>query len=35
LNVDVGSVGPDFKLSAAPLLSRVVEEAGKFAFIPC
>ncbi|EUC45144.1 hypothetical protein COCMIDRAFT_96373 [Bipolaris oryzae ATCC 44560] len=26
LNVDVGTNGPDFKLSAAPLLSRVVEE---------
>ncbi|CAO2649807.1 Nn.00g010990.m01.CDS01 [Neocucurbitaria sp. VM-36] len=27
LNVDVGTNGPNFKLSAAPLLSRVVEEA--------
>jgi N-acetylated-alpha-linked acidic dipeptidase len=26
LNVDVGTSGPDFKLAAAPLLSRVVEE---------
>lgn len=33
LNVDVGSVGADFKLSAAPLLSRVVKETGKHAIL--
>ncbi|KAF2124405.1 Zn-dependent exopeptidase [Dothidotthia symphoricarpi CBS 119687] len=27
LNVDVGSVGPHFKLNSAPLLNKVVEEA--------
>ncbi|KAF1833853.1 Zn-dependent exopeptidase [Decorospora gaudefroyi] len=27
LNVDVGTSGPEFKLSAAPLLNRVVQEA--------
>lgn len=30
LNVDVGTKGPDFKLSAAPLLEQVVIETGKF-----
>ncbi|EFQ96615.1 hypothetical protein PTNB73_05098 [Pyrenophora teres f. teres] len=29
LNVDVGSVGVDFKLSAAPLLNRVIEDTVK------
>ena len=29
LNVDVGTKGPDFKLSAAPLLEQVVIEAGQ------
>lgn len=29
LNVDVGAVGPDFHLSAAPLLKQVVEETLK------
>jgi N-acetylated-alpha-linked acidic dipeptidase len=33
LNVDVGTNGPDFKLSAAPLLNQVVQEARKL-FIP-
>lgn len=35
LNVDVGTKGPDFKLSAAPLLEQVVIEAGQsLSFIP-
>lgn len=29
LNVDVGANGPDYKLSAAPLLNQVVQEASK------
>jgi N-acetylated-alpha-linked acidic dipeptidase len=29
LNVDVGTKGPDFRLSAAPLLEKVVIDAGK------
>jgi N-acetylated-alpha-linked acidic dipeptidase len=34
LNVDVGTAGPDFKLAAAPLLSRVVEEAAQLVASP-
>ncbi|KAF2822510.1 Zn-dependent exopeptidase [Ophiobolus disseminans] len=34
LNVDVGTNGPHFKLSAAPLLSHVVEEAAKLVSSP-
>ena len=30
LNVDVGAQGGDYKLSAAPLLSRVVSQMRKF-----
>lgn len=35
LNVDVGTNGPDFTLAAAPLLSRVVEEASKYTLMLC